>query len=190
MSRARRPLGRLATAGERQDRSGTTTPTNAARTTAAQPDLSRIRSYQFFVTQIRRGLIFLIAFTGLMGAACLSGIPSITCYALADAYTTTLGLLAALFLIAFIIIIFIVDVERRAKDANIHTINTILSRILMSLTGLFTVFLVVAMIRTTTNTVDNIEAANAHCLEDTLPQKHNPNDKIPLLRGIFSWKAT
>jgi hypothetical protein len=190
MSRVRRPLGGLATAGERLDHSGTTTPTNAARNPAVQSGLSRIRDYQFSVTQIRRGVIFLIAFTGLMGTACLSGIPSITCYALADAYTTTLGLLAALFLIAFITIIFLIDVERRVKDANIHTINTIGSRVSMVLAGLLSCVLVFAMIKTTTNTVDNIKTANAHCLEDTLQQKHNPNDKMPLLRGIFSGKAT
>ena len=188
MSRARRPLSGLATAGERRDRSGTTTPTNA--TTAVQPGLRRIRDYQFFVTQIRRGVIFLIAFTGLMGAACLSGIPSITCYALADAYTIALGQLGALFLTAFVTILFMIDVERRAKDANVHTINTIGSWIIGTLAGLLILFLVYTMIKTTMNTVDNLKKASSHCLQDTPTQKHDSNDRILLLRSLFTETAT
>jgi hypothetical protein len=95
------------------------------RTTVAQPDLRRrLSDYQFFVTQIRRGVIFLIAFTGLMGAACVNGIPSINCSALADAYTLALGNLGALFLIEVCFIVIIVGVERKSENANIHTIST------------------------------------------------------------------
>jgi len=123
MSRVRRPLGELATAGERRDRSGTTTPTNAARTTAAQAGLRRITDAQFFVTQCKRAMILLIAFTGLIGAACVNGTPSITCYALADAYTISLANLGALFLIEFFVIVVIIGVEKQLKDANVYTIK-------------------------------------------------------------------
>ena len=161
------------------------------RTTAAQPDLSRmIWDYQFTVTQIRRGVIFLIAFTGLMGAACFNGIPSITCYALADAYTISLGNLGALFLIEFIMISVIVDVERRAKDVNAQTIRSIGLRITMALVVLLSLFLIYTIIQTTIHGVKNTQVAISHCLKDTPQQKHNSYDRIPLLRNLFSGNPT
>ena len=89
-------------------------PFMSRRTTAAQLDLTR--DYQFAVIQIKRALFFLIAFTGLIGAACVTGIPSITCYALADAYTIALRNLGALFFFEFLVICIVVFVERNSED--------------------------------------------------------------------------
>jgi len=59
-----------------------------------------------------------------MGAACVSGIPSINCFALADAYTLALGNLGALFLIELCVIVVMVGVESKSKEATIHTVRT------------------------------------------------------------------
>ena len=52
---------------------------------------SRIR---YIVEQWNRVMLFALGVVGLISAACVSGLPSATCYALADAYTITLQRLA------------------------------------------------------------------------------------------------
>jgi hypothetical protein len=164
------------------------------RVTAAQPDLSRIRNYQFTATQIKRAQIFLIAFTGLIGAACVNGIPSITCYALADAYTISLANLGGLFLIEFLVIGIIVIVERSSKNVDIHTINKrgLWLQLTVSLTVslIFFVFVFWAVMQTTIHGVKNIQVSIAHCLQDAPQKTHNSNDRIPLLRNLFSDQST
>jgi predicted transporter len=164
------------------------------RVTAAQPDLSRIRNYQFTATLIKRALIFLIAFTGLIGAACVNGIPSITCYAMADAYTISLANLGSLFLIELLVIGIIVVVERNFKDVDINTINKrgFLLELRVSLTVplIFFGFVFCIVMLTTIHGVKNIQVAIAHCLQDAPQKTHNSNDRIPLLRNLFSDEST
>jgi hypothetical protein len=135
-------------------------------------------------------MIFLAAFTGLIGAACVNGFPSITCYALADAYTIALANLGFIFVIALLTFVVIMAVEISYRNANIYTINTLGLR--LGIAGpLLLVFLSVAfsfylIMKTTIHGVKNIQIASPHCLEDTPQNKRNPYDRIPLLRSLFS----
>jgi hypothetical protein len=152
--------------------------------------LSLINEYQDTFAQAERAMLFLIVFTGLIAAACLSGLPSTTCYALADAYTIAIGFLGTLFLLAFIVSLAIVVLHWRCKSTNFSTIKTIWFRIGFSSVILLFAFYFASTINLTVNGVHNIRLAIDHCLEDTPQQKHNPNDRIPLIRKPFTQTPT
>ena len=93
-------------------------------------------------------------------------------------------------MIEFCIIVIIVSVERKFEDTNIQTIGDRRFRVGLTVVFALSAFLFYAIIQTTLRGVTNIQVASAHCLEDTPQQKHNSNDRIPLLRNLFSDKAT
>jgi hypothetical protein len=53
-------------------------------------DVAAIGRFQTLVDLCNRFTLFVLAFVGLVSAACIAGLPSTTCYALADAYTIAL----------------------------------------------------------------------------------------------------
>src|SRR6516165_3712968 len=113
---------------------------------------------QVYVTQFKSAMIFLAAFTGLIGAACVNGFPSITCNALADAYTIALANLGAIFLIEFLTFVVIVAVEILfSRDADIHTISTLGPRLGIAGAFLLVVFSFYAIMQTTIHGVKNIQ---------------------------------
>jgi hypothetical protein len=51
---------------------------------------AKIERFQYLIDLLNRFLLFALAFIGLVSAGCIAGLPSTTCYTLADAYTIAL----------------------------------------------------------------------------------------------------
>jgi hypothetical protein len=57
---------------------------------------------QYIGERLNRLMLLLTGATGLIGAAFLNGLPSITCYALAEAYKISIAILGVLFILELI----------------------------------------------------------------------------------------
>jgi hypothetical protein len=140
---------------------------------------------------IHRGMIFLIGATGLIGVPFLSGLPSIRCTALADAYKITLVMLTLLF---FFEVIGILIIEIFSDWIKRHYSITKLSRIFVygvAVTFAFVSSSITTMYVLIDTTNMNIHLALDHCLlEDTPRENHNLHDRIPLYNRDISQPYT
>ena len=73
-----------------------------SRASRSMGDLASKYDREAFI-QLRQVMAFVAAVTGVISAACLSGLPSTACYALADAYAVSLIKLALIFALSIVI---------------------------------------------------------------------------------------
>lgn len=135
-------------------------------------------------------MLFALAVIGLIGAACVSGLPSATCYALADAYVTILERLTSS-TIYIIIIGFggIMVLNMIIKGGETHELMK-RSTLTLAFMGFLLAIFLLPVIFLLSDGISNVRLAINHCLEGTAEDQHNLHDRIPLHRGRYSVAPT
>jgi hypothetical protein len=127
----------------------------------------------------KRGLLYVLAFFGIIAVGCLSGLPSATCFALEDAYTIALtfigGLTGGITIIAYLGIYAFEQAIKRGKISSKWDTFAFGC----GLAGPILAF-IIAIFLLTDRGVKNIGTAIEHCrLSEAARQ-----DKIPLYRSV------
>jgi hypothetical protein len=163
-------------AGERQVRIETTTATNSG----SGPNRPNPRRH---TERINRVMLGVLVSTGLIGAACLNGLPSTTCYALADAYAIALHTTGFIFGLVFGVFFAIACLEEEPWISDQYK-DTLRFKVVHEIVifGVFGLgFICLSFITLTASTgAVNIRLAIDHCYLSN--GKNVLHDKIPLFR--------
>jgi hypothetical protein len=131
----------------------------------------------------KRGLLYVLAFFGIIALGCLSGLPSATCFALQDLYTialTIIGIFPGVMTVSAYLVISMG--EQAVKQGQIISSKSSRLYFACTLVGILFLYLVVISFLTDRG-VKNIGTAIEHCRlvgSDAARQ-----DKIPLYRGFW-----
>jgi hypothetical protein len=150
-------------------------------------ETARLKHNARYIERFNRGMLFMAVATGLVAAACLTAIPSTTCFALADTYVTALEFLGFLFATEISLFVGITLLEEEALDTR----QTYTARSKFMFRSLYVVcvgggFFCLTMLTPVARTgVANIRLSIDHCYLANEQQEKNLHDKIPLLRDPF-----
>ena len=139
--------------------------------------------FLFMLEFCKRGLLYVLAFFGIIAVGCLSGLPSATCFALEDAYTIALyfiGGLTSVMVVAASLGIYTFELMiKRGKNisSKLDTFG------FASGVGLPLLAFIIAAIFLTDRGVQNVRTAIEHCRLVTSEAARQ--DKIPLYRSVF-----
>ena len=163
-------------------------PATHVRDNVDELDLSwrtkeRESTFLFMLGVCKRGLLYVLAFFGIIALGCLSGLPSATCFALEDAYTIALTLIGTFTGVMTVSVYLMISMGEQAVKQG-HIISSKSSRFYFACTlaGILLLYLVVISFLTDRG-VKNIGTAIEHCRlvgSDAARQ-----DKIPLYRGVW-----
>jgi hypothetical protein len=137
--------------------------------------------FRYTVEQSNRAVLYLLAITGIISAACLSGLPSTSCYALADAYALILQFFGAFFILD-VIFFYVLSMIQYKIGKNSFSIREKISYIILSIIAIFICLL--PIVYAAENGASNIRLAIDNCLRDTTQQNHY--NRILLYRSLFS----
>jgi hypothetical protein len=146
--------------------------------------VAAIEKFQVLIDLYNRFTVFILSFIGLVAAGCIAGLPSTTCYALADAYTIALENIGQfiVFLIFLYYCVWILDYLNRnrwAVKANWIpkvAIGTVAFRgLIFSLLMAFLSY----------NGARNVRLAIDSCYEYTTDHEPHLHDRIKLYRHII-----
>jgi hypothetical protein len=132
---------------------------------------------QYCATQLNRLFLLLLVATGLIGAALLNGLPSITCYALADAYKIAIVILGMLFIFELVGVIALGINNGLGNYPRTYKIAGGFVDVIIFICIFFCVALIYLLVDLGSR---NIQLALDHCLLGDTPQKQH--DRIPLYR--------
>ena len=138
------------------------------------------RSHLLFAYKVcKRGLIYVLAFFGIIAVGCLSGLPSATCFALQDAYTIALkfigGLIGGSTILAYL---FISAAEQAIRRGEISSKRSTFS--FGCGLALFIFLYILAISFLTGRGVQNVGTAIEWCRSG-----EHLHDKADLYRGII-----
>ena len=146
------------------------------------------RADKQFLGDIRQVMAFTVAVTGLISAACLSGLPSTACYALADAYAVSLFTLSLIFALSVAIFYALTLINMFLRFTRSRTrLEELIFKTTFFLTILGTASCLIILLEFAVRGAINIQAAINHCyLGDEKVQQSNLHARIPLYRNPFS----
>ena len=149
------------------------------------------RSSHYIVEQSDRLLLFLFATTGVITVACVTGLPSATCYALADTYTIALLTLGVLFIVELLLGVFMAILKGitnvQSKSRTQPTSGEIGVSVIVIV--LLTISLWLSVVLANSG-YGNIRLAINYCFLEKSQTKDNLHDRIPLYRDPLSHPFT
>jgi uncharacterized membrane protein len=148
----------------------------------------KIEKFQYLIDLSNRFLLFVLAFFGLISAGCIAGLPSTTCYALADAYTidlVTIGSSITLVIMLYFLI-WSLDYMNRNRETVMDNFGPKIAIFGSVLLIVIFIFLILFL----SQSGRNVRLAIDHCFGSTTQHEQNLLDKIPLYRNPFALTPT
>jgi hypothetical protein len=147
------------------------------------------RVYIIVIDPCRRLMLYVLAIIGFISAGCIAGLPSTTCYALADAYTTTLQFISGFIMIPISLYILLVGIDfiiKKEKEKAYKLFYSKWTTVILLLMSCIFIFILMSPFYISEKGIKNVRLAINHCFAYATEHEQNLHDKIPLYRKLFT----